>query len=295
MTFAEVVAKQLARIPSVRAETAVFLGMAGTAAKVRIGGNEVVLPFVGTYEPVVGQTVQVEWRDGAGVVIGAIQPRPTRGVVTAVNSPNVTVEIGGMPFFIPTLRSYTPAVGDNVVVMWGELGGVCFGTTDQAPPPPPQAPPPAIAPPPAVVSFDITVRATDSGRYQTSWWSNDPRASNNNRGIWVYGAGIRDALAGWDSIDSIEILLPLRQEVGQAQIGLAHHSSIPGGAPTITDTIDLPRGRRSGWQPLPAGWGGALASGDRGIGVTAVGGGDTIWAGTRSDPASGQLRFRGTR
>lgn len=292
---ADVVAEKLATIPSVRSETAIFLAMVEGRARVRIGGSEILLPFVGVYPPLVGQVVQVEWRDGTGVVIGPTEPRSSLGVVTAVAAPSVTIDVSGELFTMRYLRSYTPAVGDNVVVMWGEDGGVCLGTTD-APPPPPRPAPLPDAPSDPVDRFDVTVRAENSGRYQSSWWGNDPWASSSNRGIWVYGTRLRDALRGADGFNHLDIFLPLRQEVGACQIGIAQHSAIPGGAPIITDLVDLPLGRRGGWQPLPIGWAGTLALGDRGIGVIAPGGaGYTIWSGTAADPASGQLRIRGIR
>lgn len=296
MTVADVIGAALSQIPSVRQETAVFLGMESGRARVRVGGNEIVLPFVGVYPPAAGAAVQVEWRDGRGLVVGPTQPRSSLGVVTAVEPPNVTVEIGGVLFTMRHLRSYSPSVGDNVVVQWGEDGGTCLGTTDAPPPPPPPPPQPVQPPTTTPQPFEVTVRATDSGRFQSSWWGNDPWASSSNRGAWVYGDRIRDAMRGAASYHSLEVFLPMISEVGRCQIGIAHLGGIGGGSPHITDLIELPLGRRNGWVGVPHTWLDQLKDGGRGIGVLAPGGaGWTKWRGTRADAASGQLLIRGTR
>lgn len=290
MDAVRVLASQLAQMPSVRSETAVFLGMTGGLARILIGTNAITAPCVGFYPPVQGMTVQVEWRDGRPSVTGPAAPKAPIGTVTAVEPPKATVDVAGELFALEYRLGYSPAVGDVVEINWAT--GVIQGALSSTPVPEPEPEVPPVVPQP----FDVQVRATDSGRYQSSWWGNDPWASSSNRGIWVYGDRIRDAVRGAASFNSLEVFLPLISELGLCQIGIAQHSSIPGGAPTITDLVDLPSGRRSGWQGIPHTWLDQLAQGGRGIGVLAPGGaGYTRWRGTQADPASGALRIRGTR
>lgn len=289
MGLAERVADLAARIPSVRSEVAVFVRMEGSFAVVNIGPSTLRVPCIGFYPPAAGMTVQVEWRGGRPVVSGPARPLNPVGVITSPGTPRATVTVDGQAFLLYVRAGYAPSLGDTVTVNWasGIIEGAVTGTESQ--PAPPEAPP--IAQPFA----HLVVRATDSGRFQSSWWGKAPWASNNNRGIWTYGARVVDALRG-ANVTRAEIHLPLLSQLGNASLGLHSHGSIPGGAPSINLNHPLPIGGRSGWVELPAGWGEWLRDNVGGIGVFAPGGGYTQWAGVDTDPAwSGALRFAGSR
>ena len=290
MSVASRVARQLAAIPSVRSETCVFVQMSGAYAVVNIGNSTISIPSVGWVPPVSGMTVQVEWRGGSPVMTGPARALSPFGVITAAGTPLSTVLVDGMSYDLYLRDGYVPTLGDAVTVNWqtGIIEGKITGTTTPDPPP-------TSGGTGATLDPSNPVRATDSGRYQTSWWGNDPWASSSNDGIWVYGSRVRDFLRG-ANVATIEINLPLQSQVGACQIGLHPHSGIPGGAPSITSLVDLPLGSRSGWVRLPDSWGNWLRDNDGGIGVLAPGGaGYTKWTGTRLDGYSGALRFTGTR
>jgi hypothetical protein len=145
-------------------------------------------------------------------------------------------------------------------------------------------------PPPE--TFDVNVRATDSGRYRTDWWGAEPWAGAGNSGMWAYGTRIRDALQGATALTALEAFFPLDAAGGPVQVGLAAGADIPAGPPSITNLTTLPGG---GWQLLPTGWLPVLAAGGYGLGVVSDAPTPTTWASVRSDPASGQLRLQGTR
>src|SRR5690606_12622329 len=98
MTAAERVAASLARIPTVRSETGVFVSMDGPLAVVNMGGGTVTIPCVGFYPPAVGMVVQVEWRDGRPAVTGPASPLNPLGEVTGTGSGTVTVDVDGVSY-----------------------------------------------------------------------------------------------------------------------------------------------------------------------------------------------------
>jgi hypothetical protein len=290
MSVASRIARQLAKVAPVRAETCVFVQMDGAHAVVNVGDSTITVPVVGWVPPASGMTVQMEWRAGSAVVTGPAKALSPFGVITSAGTPQSTVEVGGVEYMLYLRDGYTPTLGDPVTVNWmtGIIEGKITGATTPDPPP-------TSGGSGGVLDPANPVRAIDSGRYQTSWWGNDPWASSSNDGIWVYGSRVRDFLRG-GNVATIEIYLPLQSQLGLCQIGLHPHASIPGGAPSITSLVDLPLGSRAGWVRLPDSWGNWLRDNDGGIGVLAPGGaGMTKWTGTRLDGSSGALRFTGIR
>lgn len=276
---------QLASIPSIRSMTGVFVRMDGPLAVVNVAESTITIPCVGFYPPAAGMTVQVEWRDGKPAVTGPARPLNPIGLITATGSPRATVTVDGVPYLLYYRSGYTPSVGHTVEINWatGIIQGQVTGVDT------PTAP---DTKPPSGSSFsNLKVRARDSGRYQGSWWGNDPWASNSNDGIWVYGNRIRDAIKG-ATISRVEIYLPLISRLGNCEIGTHAYGAIPGGAPSLSNETDLDD--RSGWVRLPTSWGSYLAAGGRGIGVT-TDVGLNKWRGTDLDADSGALRFTGTR
>ena len=287
MSDARVLAQKLAGLTSARSETAQFVRMDGRLAVVNIGSSTVTVPCVGFYPPVTGMPVRVDWVNGSPAVTGPVRPLNPLGVLTATGNPRATVTVDGVEYSLFYRDGYTPTVGDAVEVNWatGIIQGKITGSDSPTPPAESGG---------GAVPFDVIVRAENSGRYQagSGWWSNWPRASVRNVGIWTYGNRIRDAV-GSGTVTRAEIYFPLEQQVGVANIGVHAHPSIPGGAPSITSKANLPYGSRSGWQALPDGYGAYLAAGGRGIGV--ADGGDTIWRGTAADGLSGAIHLYGTR
>lgn len=287
MSNAETVARKFAQQGSVRTETAVFVRMDGRFAVVNIGTSTIPMPCVGFYPPVVGMAVRVDWVNGSPAVTGPVTPLNPLGVISGTGTPKATATVDAVEYMLFYRDGYTPTVGDQVEINWatGVIQGKVTGTET------PESPGESGG---GSVPFSVTVRASNSGRYQSGsgWWGNDPWASASNDGIWVYGNRVRDAV-GSGTVTRIEIYLPLAQQVGVASVGVHPHSSIPGSGPTITSKTNLPIGRRSGWQTLPLSFGTYVASGGRGIGV--ADGGYNIWRGTTSDSLSGALRISGTR
>lgn len=284
---AEIQARNLVARGSSRTEVAVFVRMDGRFAVVNIADSTITIPCVGFYPPVAGMAVRVDWVNGSPAVTGPVTPLNPLGVITGTGVPKATVVVDGVDYMLFYRDGYSPTVGDQVEVNWatGVIQGKITGAES------PTAPPESGG---GAVAFDVTVRASNSGRYQSGsgWWGNDPWASSSNVGIWVYDNRIRDAV-GSGTVSGCQIYLPLVQQVGTAAIGIHPHGSIPGSAPAIGSLIDLPQGNRAGWQPIPVSFGQYVAAGGRGIGV--ANGGYNIWRGTAGDALSGAIRLVGTR
>lgn len=287
MSNAETVARLLAAHRPTRSEVAVFVRMSGRFAVINIGTSTIEAPCVGFYPPVAGMPVRVDWVGGSPAVTGPVTPLNPLGVISGTGTPKATVTVDGVEYMLFYRDGYTPTVGDQVEINW--VTGVIQGkvTGSEAPESPGESGGGAVP-------FRVTVRAANSGRFQSGsgWWGNDPWASASNDGIWVYGNRVRDAV-GSGSVTRIQIYLPLQQQVGPASVGVHPHAWMPPGAPAIGSLVDLPQGRRSGWQSLPVSFGTYVAAGGRGIAV--ADGGYNIWRGTRADSLSGALRISGTR
>lgn len=287
MTFGQTVTRRIAGQSSAHSETAIFVRMDGRFAVINIGTSTITVPCIGISPPVPGMSVRVDWVNGSPAVMGPAVSLNPLGVMTGTGTPKATVMVDGVEYTLFLRDGYTPTVGDQVEINWwtGIIQGKVTGA--ESPTPPSESGGGSDA-------FTVTVRAANSGRYQSGsgWWGNDPWASASNDGIWVYGNRVRDAV-GSGSVSRVEIYLPLSQQVGVASIGVHPHPSIPGGAPSISSKTSLPQGRRSGWQVLPASFGPYLAAGGRGVAV--ADGGYNIWRGTSTDSLSGALRISGYR
>lgn len=292
MNDAEVLAHRMSQLTSVRTETGVFVRMEGRFAVVNIGSSSVTIPCVGFYPPVAGMPVRVDWVNGAPAVTGPVRPLNPLGAITATGNPRATVTVDGVEYSLFYRAGYTPEVGDPVEVNWatGIIQGKITGAES------PETPGESGG---GGVPFDVTVRAQNSSRHQSGsgWWGNDPWASSSNKGIWVYGSTIADAVGG-GTVTAAYVFLPLIAQVGVASIGVHDYPSIPGGAPSLlpSSLMPMPLGGRSGWIALSASVGQYLAAGGRGLGVLAPGGGGyTRWRGTASDGMSGAVRLVGIR
>lgn len=291
-TFETDVARAIDGIPRVQTFTGVFQEMSGELALVNLNGTQIKVKADGWTPPVSGMPVRVQVTGGVPRVTGPAQPLSTDGVVKFTpTSSVVTVTVEGVDYQMRYLGSDLMS-GDTVIVDWASR--TALGKPGTYEPPPPPAPPPPLKPQPQPFS-NLLVQANGSGRYQNSWWGDDPWASNNNNGIWVYGNAVREALAGATNI-GVEIYLPLLEQLGNASYALHPHGGIPGGPPTLLEVTGMPA--RSGWVRLPYGWGDWLRDNVGGIGVTAPGGGYNRWRGrygSNRDDLSGALRFSGSR
>lgn len=281
----------IANIPTVRSHTATFVRMEGHLAVINTGNTQIKLPAPGYNPPRVGMTVQVEWRNGKGAVVGPAVTRNPLGTITGTGSPLATVAVDGAEYLLPYQDWYTPVVSDVVSVDWDKE--VIVGKLSSSP----TAPDEPTTPGGAATPFDVNILAQASGKWDFSWsnyWGgSEVWASNNNHGVWTYGSAFRDGVGGSAAISRVWIYLPLISQTGNCSIGV-HDLAGLSGAPAIHSTIPLnPRG---GWVELPVAFATYLLAGSRGIGVTAPGGGITKWRGAPSPDAwSGALRVQGTR
>lgn len=291
MSSGDEVALRLSRRNQTRSETAIFVKMDGRLAMVNIGSSTIAVPCVGFYPPVAGMPVRIDWVNGSPSLTGPVRPLNPLGKITATGTPRAAVAVDGVTYNLFYRAGYTPAVGDDVEINWataviqGKITGV---TTPEVPPEAPPEPQPQ--------PFELVVQAEASGRFNGGgrWGNSDPWASNTTRGIWTYGNRIRDALAGASTINYMDVYLPLVSELGNAAIGIHEYGALPTFFPTLTDGLVLAQGQRGGWLRMPN-WSAFLALGQRGVGVYAPGGGQTIWNGVANDSMSGALRFNGTR
>lgn len=282
----------VANIPEVRSHTATFVRMDGNLAVINTGDTQIKLPAPGFYPPRTGMTVQVEWRNGKGAVIGPAVTRNPIGTITGTGSPLATVDVDGESHLLPYEDWYTPTVTDVVSIDW--VREVIVGKLSTSPDAPEEPSTPEVGATP----FDVNILASQSGKWSTTYSNyfggSEVWAGNTSNGVWVYGGAFRDGVGASASISRLWINLPLISQMGTCLIGL-HDLGALSGAPSIHSTITLsPRG---GWVELPVSFGTYLLAGGRGIGVTVTGpGGLTKWRGAPSpDSWSGALRVQGTR
>jgi hypothetical protein len=265
--------------------------MDGPLAVISTGNTQIKIPCVGYYPPRTGMTVQVEWRDGSAAVVGPAVTRSPLGEITGTGSPLATVTVDGEAYLLPYESWYTPVVSDVVSIDW--VREVIVGKLSTAP----EAPETPEDPGGVGVPFDVTVLAQASGKwsltYSNYFGGSEVWAGNTTDGVWVYGNAFREGVGADATITKFSMLLPLLSQVGNCHIGVHDLGSLSG-APSIGFTIPLdPRG---GWVELPVDFANYLLAGNRGIGVTAPGGGFTKWVGAPSpDSWSGALRVIGTR
>lgn len=173
-------------------------------------------------------------------------PRPGQGKVLTVpaSSPTITVTgSDGVVYSATFVASYTPVVGDSVILSWNAAVPSVIGkiTTTAAPPPPP---PPVQAPPTAATTGSTPYPAASSGTWVPSngvWDSHAGGGSNvyqGTYGVTTYGAwfyaGSTAQQAG-KTITRIRFVLGARRPVGNnnqpAMVHFYAHTSAnkPGG------------------------------------------------------------------
>lgn len=228
----------------------------GVTLGVNVNGNPIPARTVDPLVVAVGDTVAVDFIAGPtgqaeAWIVGRLAsgPRPARGTVKTVppSSPTITVTgTDGVDYTATFLSTYTPTVGDAVILAWNAATPTVLAkvgsTATPPPPPPPVAPPPA--PPQAGTS---TYAATDT----STWWGPggwDSWAGGNSvyqgdygsgplTGAWFYG-GSPSELAG-RTITAIRFTLGARNGAGASSspitVNLYTHTSRsrPGGNVTL--------------------------------------------------------------
>lgn len=243
------------------------------------------------------------------------RPRAGRGVVTSapVGSDTISVDTDEGAVEAWFLGSYTPTIGDTVLLSWeasratvlGEVGAI---PASDAPPPGAPAPPPGAA----TSGFDV-FPATDAGSFNASSgvWATGyaPNASSVVQGsyggspaftgAWFYGTA-PSGLAG-TSISRLQIWIAPRVRMGDynnaAPLHLYVHTSTArpaGDVSRVAGPADflVPPGFGGGWVDLPAGWGPIIVAGG-GIGI--AGGPYVGITGRAGHPQSGAVRLDWSR
>lgn len=252
--------------------------------------------------------------------------RPSTGRVTAVTAgaKTITLTAAGATYQAPFLSSFTPAVGQDVTLLWPEDDKVpvALGPIGQvpapapAPTPAPEAPPAPDNPaPPPPESGWTWFTAIDSGsmNQNNNWNASTGRSVRQGsgygitaQGAWWYGTKPGDALRG-RTITRMQIRLPARERIGNYNAAATFHFYLHdqiarGGRPTRLDGPHdhaLSAGYRGGDMiDLPPSWGQRIV--DNGGGVTIWGDpyAGLVGVGAAShglDPTSGQIVLDWTR
>ena len=225
----------------------------GGVLQVNVGGNIIPASWADPLVVVDGDPVLVEISSSrAGQATAFVrdritgQPRPGKGTVQTVpaSSPTITVTgDDGKVYTATFVSSYTPTVGDPVLLSWNAAMPSVSGkiTTTAAPPPPP----PPVPPPPTAANMGSTpYPATASDTYWPnggwgSWAGGGSRVYQGNYGTGqVYGAWFYSgspAQQAGKTITRIRFVLGARYGVGQnsspVMLHLYAHTSAnrPGG------------------------------------------------------------------
>lgn len=250
-----------------------------------IGGNPIrnVLTVTG-YSPNLGDAVAVLRAGQVVLALGGVgYPLPPRGVVASVpvGSPTIVVTAAGKNYSLPFLSTYSPAVSDQVYLLWPgtSRAGLVLGKVGTTAAPPAPTPPP---PPPGAGSSGVTTfQATGVGTYRSGWRNDDngdviqgvySGYPGDNEGAWFYSGQVRNTLAG-ATVTGIEIWLG-RTSGGTfasqtANLYRVTNDTRPGGALTFSGSstgVGLAV-NQSGWFALPTSLGQDLVNSGGSIGI----------------------------
>lgn len=252
---------------------------------VSIGGNiaKNVLTVTG-YSPNRGDPVAI-LRTGQFLLVlgGTGLPLPPVGVVASVpvGSSTIVVTAAGVNYSVRFVHTYTPAVSDQVYILWPgtDAAGLVLGKVGTTPaPPPPTAPPP---PPGAGSTGTTTFQATHVGTWRSGWRNDDngdviqgvaPGYPGDNEGAWFYSGQIRGTLGG-ATVTGAEIWLG-RTNGGvfasqTANLYRVTNDTRPAGALTFSGTstgVGLAVGQ-AGWVTLPTSLAQSLVDSGGSIGI----------------------------
>lgn len=282
----DIINRKLAEVPTITSKVGIFVSRTGNSAKVNVGTSSVTLPFVGLYLPPPGHPVQLSSVNAQVVVTGPARPLPGVGKVTATGSPRATVTAWGVSYVLPYQTSYTPALNDDVAIVWSADGGLITGKVSAVSN---VLPPDANSGGGSGAFHPAPFTAIDSGTWRagSGWWTPTVRA-NVDDGAWFYGSKVKDTIPDTATIVSAFIYLPIQQIVVNApgQLRLHIHPTKPAGAPTFTGSA-TGISAEPGWRQIPNSFIDYLKANDGGIGFD--GGGQWVNYGVSSDQLSGAL------
>jgi hypothetical protein len=256
--------------------------------QVDFGNGPISCQSASPTQPLPGDSVVCIQNGASTVMLGPSSPRSPYGTVTATGSPTITVTTssGSQQLFYVT--TYTPTIGDTVVISGGIVVGKASGTPAGNYAPPPAAP----------KKYLVEFVARDSGTYyvpgsvynNTDVWCT---STGNNIGAWFYGTSIADTIPNGAVINSVQLYVEEFYNefpFSRALIGL-HALTSKSGAPSISSAVAIPGG--AGWITLPTSFGDALKTGTRkGVGTGSSGGsGFHKYRGRSADADSGKLRI----
>lgn len=267
--------------------------------KVNVQGNVIAARWA---DPVVvshGDTVLVQLvigRTGTEAFVKAritSSPRPSRATVTGVPPSSATVSVQGVSdgktysaFFV---TSYTPVVGDEVMLSWFGSKATIVGKVAATPAPPavpvsPPAPPIPPPPPPPQTGYSVFAPGQSGTIWPPggwgSWAGGRGRVYQGNYGSGdVYGAwfymGSPGQLKG-RAITKLQFALGARINAGSYNSPVTVHfylhnsPTMPGGMLSYVDgpyDVTAWPGQGLAYYDLPAAWGQAMADSGCGIGI----------------------------
>lgn len=262
----------------------------------------------------IGDRALIARQGGAAWAVGKVAGRvlaPTGKVTSAPPGSYITVTVtGGASYSLPFLASYTPAVNDNVAIMWGASGegGVVLGKCGTvAAAGGGSAPSTPIAPPTVGQSGSKDFPAIDSGQYRSGKWGaagdrtvyQGDWGYGDNKGAWFYGTTPKDLIGPGATVTACRVRIS-RKSGGtygpqSAHLYLHGSASKPAGDVTrsqgpVDASIDI---GASAWVDLPASWGQSIVDNAGGLGVS--GSPYVVLNGIDNDPESGLLHLDWTK
>ena len=238
----------------------IMVQVAGVLA-VNVNGNVLPARWADPLVVAEGDVVLVEVSSGRAGQGAALvrsrrtdKPRPGTGTVATVppSSPTITVTgSDGLTYTAPFVASYTPVVGDPVLLAWNasvpSVQGKISVTTTPAPPPPPAV----TVPPPTVTTGQNTYQATQSDTWwgPGGWGSWAGGASRLYQGDYGSGpltgayfyAGSAGQLSG-KTITRLRFRLGARRPVGSSNSPVTVHVYVHGSASRPGGNVSLVSG-----------------------------------------------------
>lgn len=262
----------------------VYVGTDGVRATVDVGGGRIPADLCG-YQPVVGESVWVLFVGATATVLGPSVLKPGRGKVKTTPTGNkVTLTTVAGDVTVPFAAGLSLSVGQVVKLGGWNDGGFAYAVMSTSPPPTPAPPAPGAG----GTDRTVTFLATDSGSFQSSWWTGQVYASDSNVGAWFYGSQIHDTIPDTAAILSCELYISVAQLLyAPPNIGIHGYDVKPAG--TVAVNQSAPVGVSAGWNLIPTALADWLKANPGGIGCAH--GGYNIFNSVGQDAQSGALRI----
>jgi hypothetical protein len=266
-----------------------FVSATLTGCIVDAGGGRIPAQFGTSYLPEINEPVWLWFIDGVPFMMGSATVKPGQGTVMSVSAGLVTLSTVFGNVSVPYASTLTPTAGQVMKLYW-QGGGYAQSVMSTSPALPTAPPAPGGG---GATSHTDTFTAVDSGSFNSSWWTPQVYASDNNLGAFFYGSKIADTIPSRAAIGRVEVYISAQQITGSSpNFALHAHQSKPGGAPTLTSSTAVPIA--PGWVTLPTGWGDALKAGGGSSGIGLNHGGYSILRSLAQDGQSGALRIVST-